>query len=231
MCRQGLGPLPRRSEHRNRFLAVALSSRESSSCGLGNGLNCGSLTYMALRLEIAEIRSIYKLFRTALVVELRPNFVRTSRKKKMPKSLLPREGLTMEALFAPIRLTLLEPLLMGPLLLGLHRHPTFAAKWLPPNVFKVVSSTHLLRGLGILFGIGLLRRVNNKLSKLVLNNFRKDTSWDWTKEIVVVTGGSGGIGASVVRMFAEKNIKVIILDVLAPPTSTKSFEPFIFVYS
>jgi all-trans-retinol dehydrogenase (NAD+) len=140
----------------------------------------------------------------------------------MPRSLLPREGLTVEALFAPIRLTLLQPFLIGPLLIGLHRYPTFAAKWLPPNVLEVVRSTHLLKGLGIIFGIGLLRKINNKLSQLVLNNFTKDTSWDWSKEIVVVTGGSGGIGACILRMFADKNIKVISLDVSAPPTSAKS---------
>ncbi|KFZ19908.1 hypothetical protein V501_00408 [Pseudogymnoascus sp. VKM F-4519 (FW-2642)] len=139
----------------------------------------------------------------------------------MPKSLLPYEGLTVEALFAPIRLTLLQPLFIGPLLLGLYRFPSFVTKLLPPNVHEVVRSTYLLKGLGILFGIGLLRKVNNRLSQLVLNNFTKDKTWDWTKEIVVVTGGSGGIGGLIVRMFAENNIKVIILDVSAPTSTTK----------
>lgn len=106
----------------------------------------------------------------------------------MPKSLLPYEGLTVEALFAPIRLTLLQPLFIGPLLLGLHRYPSFVTKLLPPNVHEVVRSTYLLKGLGILFGIGLLRKVINRLSQLVLNNFTKDKTWDWTKEIVVCGG-------------------------------------------
>ncbi|KFZ08787.1 hypothetical protein V502_09147 [Pseudogymnoascus sp. VKM F-4520 (FW-2644)] len=139
----------------------------------------------------------------------------------MPKSLLPYEGLTVEALFAPIRLTLLQPLFTGPLLLGLHRYLSFVTKLLPPSVHEVVRSTYLLKGLGLLFGIGLLRKVNNRLSQLVLNNFTKDKTWDWTKEIVVVTGGSGGIGGLIVRKFAENNIKVIILDVSAPTSTTK----------
>lgn len=143
----------------------------------------------------------------------------------MPKSLLPYEGLTVEALFAPIRLTLLQPLFIGPLLLALHRYPSFVTKLLPPNVHEVVRSTYLLKGLGILFGIGLLRKVNNRLSQLVLNNFTKDKTWDWTKEIVVVTGGSGGIGGLIVRKFAENNIKVVILDVSAPTSTTKSLSP------
>ncbi|KAL5352022.1 hypothetical protein ACLOAV_001965 [Pseudogymnoascus australis] len=126
----------------------------------------------------------------------------------MPKSLLPYEGLTVEALFAPIRLTLLQPLFIGPLLLGLHRYPSFVTKLLPPNVHEVVRSTYLLKGLGILFGIGLLRKIKHGIGQKRL----------W---FVVVTGGSGGIGSLIVRKFAENNIKVIILDVSAPTLTTK----------
>jgi all-trans-retinol dehydrogenase (NAD+) len=56
--------------------------------------------------------------------------------------------------------------------------------------------------LSVLFGIGLLRKINDTLSRLVLNNFTMDKTWDWKKEVVVVTGGSAGMGALMVRMFA-----------------------------
>lgn len=54
------------------------------------------------------------------------------------------------------------------------------------------------------------------MNKLVSNNFATDKTWDWTKEIVLITGGSSGMGAVMVRMFAERGIKVVILDIVAP---------------
>lgn len=135
----------------------------------------------------------------------------------MSRSILPREGLTLEALLTPARVAL-QPLLTGPLFLILHRYPTLAAKLLSPNTLNTLRSTRVLTGLSVLFGAGLLRKINNALSRLALNNFTTDKTWNWSKEIVVITGGSSGIGAEIVRMLAEKNIKVIILDIAPPKT-------------
>lgn len=44
------------------------------------------------------------------------------------------------------------------------------------------------------------------------NNWVND-KYDWRREIVVVTGGSDGIGGIVVRLLAERGIKVAVLDV------------------
>jgi NADPH:quinone reductase-like Zn-dependent oxidoreductase len=46
-----------------------------------------------------------------------------------------------------------------------------------------------------------------------LNNWTKDT-YDWDKEIVLITGGAGGIGGHVVRLLAERGIKVVVMDVI-----------------
>jgi all-trans-retinol dehydrogenase (NAD+) len=44
--------------------------------------------------------------------------------------------------------------------------------------------------------------------------FRNDTSgWDWKKEIAVVTGGSSGIGACVVKKLVSHGISCAVLDV------------------
>jgi len=48
-------------------------------------------------------------------------------------------------------------------------------------------------------------------------------TYDWAKEIVVVTGGSDGIGAIVVKLLAERGIKVGVLDV-QPLTYEGEFE-------
>jgi len=56
----------------------------------------------------------------------------------------------------------------------------------------------------------------------VLDNWTADT-YDWHKEIVLITGGAGGIGGKVVQLLAEKGIKVIVLDVIPMPFETSEF--------
>lgn len=41
-----------------------------------------------------------------------------------------------------------------------------------------------------------------------------DDTWDWNKEVVVVTGGSGGIGAGISQRLAALGAKVIVLDII-----------------
>lgn len=45
-----------------------------------------------------------------------------------------------------------------------------------------------------------------------MRNSGKD-DWDWPNEVAVVTGGSGGIGACVVKKLVSHGIKVAVLDV------------------
>ncbi|KAI0973654.1 short-chain dehydrogenase [Xylaria arbuscula] len=54
----------------------------------------------------------------------------------------------------------------------------------------------------------------NYLNERYANNWVDDATWDWDKEVVVVTGGSGGIGASVVQHLIANNAKttIVILD-------------------
>jgi NADPH:quinone reductase-like Zn-dependent oxidoreductase len=59
---------------------------------------------------------------------------------------------------------------------------------------------------------GLLNRANSWLNDAVTNNWTND-AYVWSREVVVVTGGSDGIGKIVVQLLAEKGIKVAVLDV------------------
>ncbi|KAF4946463.1 hypothetical protein FGADI_11101 [Fusarium gaditjirri] len=71
---------------------------------------------------------------------------------------------------------------------------------------------------GIFLGLKSLGYLNAWYTKRKVNNHVSDPSWDWAREIVVVTGGSNGIGAAIVSKFAEKGIKVLILD-RSPPVA------------
>ena len=64
-----------------------------------------------------------------------------------------------------------------------------------------------------LFYLGLIRWASGYLDTGSLNNWTKD-AYDWEKEIVLITGGSGGIGGNVVKLLAEMGIKVVVMDVI-----------------
>ncbi|CAI7628602.1 unnamed protein product [Penicillium manginii] len=56
--------------------------------------------------------------------------------------------------------------------------------------------------------------LNDWLSVKSRNNWVIDDTWDWKKEVIVVTGGSGGIGAGVSQRLADMGAKVIVLDII-----------------
>ncbi|KAJ6133435.1 hypothetical protein N7471_008650 [Penicillium samsonianum] len=55
-------------------------------------------------------------------------------------------------------------------------------------------------------------QINRYLSRRALNNGVSAT-FDWEKEIVLVTGGSDGIGAATVQKLAERGTTIIVLDI------------------
>jgi all-trans-retinol dehydrogenase (NAD+) len=67
---------------------------------------------------------------------------------------------------------------------------------------------------------GVALKVKNFLDQGVSNNWVSDT-YVWGKEIVVVTGGSDGIGMKVVHLLAERGIKVVVLDIQPPKYTGK----------
>jgi all-trans-retinol dehydrogenase (NAD+) len=124
----------------------------------------------------------------------------------MPRRLgLPREGLTMVPIVRLFQNTALNPVVTLLLLL-------FAAYTSKGRELALTSGT-LLKRVKVLFYIGLYRWANLFLNWGVMNNWQSD-QYDWAKEIVVVTGGSGGIGSFIVKLLAERGIKVAVLDVM-----------------
>jgi hypothetical protein len=113
-------------------------------------------------------------------------------------------GITADTIARLFTYTALNPALTLPLIL-LARYTTQG------NVLSAQYSG-VLKNLKALAGLGLLRSVSAWLDDAVTNNWSNDT-YVWSQEVVVVTGGSDGIGKIVVHLLAEKGIKVAVLDV------------------
>lgn len=117
---------------------------------------------------------------------------------------LPREGFTADVVVRLIGKTALNPALTLPLLL-LARFTKKGenASILHPTAYSRVKT---------LFYMGVARWLSNYYSNRVINNWKAD-KYDWSKEIVLITGGAGGIGGHVVQMLAERGVKVVVLDI------------------
>jgi 3-oxoacyl-ACP reductase-like protein len=70
--------------------------------------------------------------------------------------------------------------------------------------------------------LSVIRSISKFLDKGVLNNWTNDV-YDWKKEVVVVTGGSDGIGALVVQSLAKRSIRVVVLDIQKPKYEGEQF--------
>jgi all-trans-retinol dehydrogenase (NAD+) len=87
------------------------------------------------------------------------------------------------------------------------------------NIAKALFSRDGTIAAVAVIGLLSLRQLSSWASRRALNNYVTDRTWDWTIEIVLLTGGSSGIGAATAKILAEKGVKVIIVD-LHPPKHT-----------
>ncbi|KAL4820747.1 hypothetical protein BDW67DRAFT_180308 [Aspergillus spinulosporus] len=114
---------------------------------------------------------------------------------------LPREGLYI------------DPIIRG--LLNSIFHPSFTLSCLllvRERSFSFITPYEKL--VQITAAASVLLWLNDWLSTQSRNNWVSDKSWDWKKELVVVTGGSSGIGAGVAQRLAAMGSHVIVLDII-----------------
>lgn len=126
-----------------------------------------------------------------------------------------------------VKYTAAEPAVAGSLLFALTRAPVeYRQRLLNLLHSSGLSAGHierLVRTLRYLLIIGVVRRVNQALNKLALNNWslRKigapfDFDGSRKTELVVVTGGCSGFGYEMVKGFS-KYARVVIIDVSPVP--------------
>lgn len=76
---------------------------------------------------------------------------------------------------------------------------------------------NLDKALKALTALGLINLLGNWLDNRTLNNSVRDT-YDWHREVVILTGGSNGIGRRIAELLGARDIKVAILDIAPPAT-------------
>ncbi|PLB54514.1 short chain dehydrogenase/reductase family protein [Aspergillus steynii IBT 23096] len=114
---------------------------------------------------------------------------------------LPREGLYIDPIIAGLRKTLLHPIFT-----------LTALQLVYSGKLGVIAPYKKL----LLFtaALSLLLWLNDWLSTKSRNNWVIDDTWDLETELVVVTGGSGGIGAGVAQRLAAMGARVVVLDII-----------------
>jgi NAD(P)-dependent dehydrogenase (short-subunit alcohol dehydrogenase family) len=89
------------------------------------------------------------------------------------------------------------------------------------------SRPHLLKALKAFASIAVIGRVSAWLDRRAINNGVTD-HYDWNREVIVLTGGSGGIGQRIAQLLGSRGIKVAILDITPPtnplPNSVRFYE-------
>ncbi|KAJ5196511.1 hypothetical protein N7449_006990 [Penicillium cf. viridicatum] len=77
-------------------------------------------------------------------------------------------------------------------------------------------SAPIITSLGVLIGSLVLYYLQTKISERVINNFQASQTWIPENELVLLTGGSGGIGKRIMEDLSRKKVRVVILDINQP---------------
>lgn len=79
--------------------------------------------------------------------------------------------------------------------------------------------------LAVLLGWTAVKKASRALGDAALNNYNHD-KYDWRRELVLVTGGSGDMGDILVRKLAKNCVKVVSIDIVPPRTPLRKFINF-----
>ncbi|KDN65192.1 putative short chain dehydrogenase [Colletotrichum sublineola] len=114
----------------------------------------------------------------------------------------------IDTVAAVLRSTIFNP--------GLTALAAAATAWiLGPGTLSVrglhSSLAQLCLAAWLLTAAGLALRLHEQLNKWTANNWTRDDTWDWDNEVVLITGGSSGIGATIAQQLVARNPRTTIV--------------------
>lgn len=124
---------------------------------------------------------------------------------------------------ASILAALFDPKITGALLVALMYYPYKVQSVIPMKVRPYITSPAFTKALKTLLVFGILRGINNRLSQFVLNNCKGNAKFIKSRELVLITGGSSGIGEIMARNFSSKGVKVVVMDLNPPKNPFRMF--------
>ncbi|KAI0114067.1 hypothetical protein GGR51DRAFT_556563 [Nemania sp. FL0031] len=126
-----------------------------------------------------------------------------------------REGFTVDVVARFMQRTILNPVIpisTATARILAYSRPSLSADIASPRLPTLNLSWIIATSLWALLSI--LIWVTDYLNDGYANNWINDILWDWNKEIVLITGGSSGIGASITQHLLKNNpnTTMVILD-------------------
>ncbi|OMJ24078.1 hypothetical protein AYI69_g4763 [Smittium culicis] len=100
----------------------------------------------------------------------------------------------------------------------------FATNLNPPNILSVIlcSAAALVLLLTSIFGAlwflisGTLMLIPLSFLSPIYDSIKIKKRFDWTQQIIIVTGGSNGVGEQATKLFLSLGAKVAVLDINKP---------------
>ena len=124
---------------------------------------------------------------------------------------------------APVRFALFDPRGTAAILIAAIYYPEKLRSILPAYFYSWISSPRFIKTLTALLGLGIVRGLNRKLSQYMSNNWKSDAKFIKSQEVVLITGGSSGIGELMAHDFAKRGVKVVVKDLRPPKKSFREF--------
>lgn len=138
---------------------------------------------------------------------------------------MPSTRAALKVAAAPVRHGLGDYRVQLPLLLALLYYPEKLKSIIPARLYPWISSAGFLKGLKILLALNVAGALNRTLSRYSVNNWKSDAKFITSQEVVLITGGSSGIGELVAGKFARKGVTIVNLDINPPKAPQRESLP------